>query len=608
MKRFSLFFCTVLILSLLFSVCLPVGCHAETGEEEMMTVLARQLQEKLDPVFLTVADKIDAEMNGYEASGEILKDENGNDIDMTVYLALMRTNAEALRTFSTKYDPQMLVLTDLYYASFYIDTAKYRSWESAAEEIVRYMADSYYLDRIVENDLVTQYLIRAYCLVGQGDKYASFFTQEDMEEDATVTYSGIGVSVISRADGYADVVAVTRDSPAEAAGIAVGDIIIGVNGKDFAEIGYYAAIKEVRGEVGTDVTLSFRRGDETYEKTLTRALLTNYSVTYRMLEEAESGKVGYIHISEFKEGTFTQFADAVEALEAQGAEKFVFDVRNNPGGNLEVILAVLAYITPDNTGLPLIRMEYKDTKKNVAYYDVKDYITANFSGETLKKAQQEFARSENHMIQAPMVVLCNQYTASAGELFTSCLKDFGAAEVIGVKTYGKGTGQTGFGLPESDGTFSAVNISTFRYAPPVTGNYEGVGVLPDKTVELPEEVRETSFYKLTYEDDTQLQSAVAFLAGQTGGTSLPDIVPSGPGKTEGNFFTGETFFILVVVGLTVIAAAVILLLVLFARRKKTVLENADFLFTDTRPEEKEERTENDKNAPEKGNGPGNPTV
>ena len=73
MKRFSLFFCTVLILSLLFSVCLPVGCHAETGEEEMMTVLARQLQEKLDPVFLTVADKIDAEMNGYEASGEILE-------------------------------------------------------------------------------------------------------------------------------------------------------------------------------------------------------------------------------------------------------------------------------------------------------------------------------------------------------------------------------------------------------------------------------------------------------------------------------------------------------------------------------------------------------
>lgn len=582
MKRFSLFLCVVILLSLFSSFCLPASAENADVSQTLET-LGQRLREKLDPLFLTVADELDAKADAYQSTGEILKDEDGNELDMTAYISLLRNNAAALRTFRTAYNVTQLVLTDYYYATQYIDAAKYRSFEDAAEDVVRYLATAFYLDRVAAEGLVTQYLIRAYCQAGEGDRYASFLTPEDLEEDATVQYAGIGVTVISRADGYADVVSVTRDSPAEAAGIAVGDIIIGVNGKDFATIGYNAAIREVRGEIGTTVTLTVRRGEMKLEKVMTRVLLTDYSVTWRLLEEAGEDKVGYIHISGFREGTFTQFADAVEALEALGAEKFIFDVRNNPGGNLEVILAVLEYITPDNTGLPLIRMEYKDSRNNTAYYDVEKYLSEHFRGATLQKKQEEFSRAKDHQIKAPMVVLCNQYTASAGELFTSCLKDFGAAEVIGVTTYGKGTGQTGYILPEGGDIYSVVSISTFRYAPPTTGNYEGVGVSPDQAVELPEEVRDLSFYKLTYKNDTQLQSAVAFLATQKGGSPLPDIVPPGPDTENGGFWKGKVFFIVTVSALAAVTVVIVVLSVLFARRKNTVLKDTDFLFTDTRP-------------------------
>ena len=109
-----------------------------------------------------------------------------------------------------------------------------------------------------------------------------------------------------------------------------------------------------------------------------------------------------------------------------------------------------------------------------------------------------------------MVVLANGSTASAGELFTSSLLDYGVAEMVGEKTYGKGIGQTSLSL----GGGAALLFTVFYYDPPTSPNYHGVGIMPDHPCTLPEEAQKKNIYKLTYEEDTQLQAAVALLIPQ----------------------------------------------------------------------------------------------
>lgn len=563
MKKHSLFVCFLLILSLLLSSALPsfAAQSSNTGTiYEKLDTLATTISSSLESAFVSTANELEEQARQYKASGDILQDANGNDIDMDALCELYTNNAVALRGFSHGYDADKLALVSYLYELTYIQADKFRPMSEVTLQMTWLMGTEYYLDMIDTGDMLDQLLIRVYSLA-LGDKYASYLTKEQLEEDTSITYGGIGVTVISRADGYADVVSITKDSPAENVGILPGDIITKVDGEDFAEIGYNNAIYKVRGEVGTSVLLTARRNGQEYTVSLTRALLTNYSVTYRMLED---GETGYIHISEFSQGTFDQFVEAVETLEKDGAAKFVFDVRNNPGGSLEVILAILEYITPDDTDLPLIRMEYKDSSQNQNFYSVFDYYPT----------ASKFAAAKNHAIYAPMVVLCNSYTASAGELFTSCLKDFGCAEVIGETTYGKGTGQTGYMLYNGD----YVNISTFYYAPPTSDNYEGKGITPDQIVPLPDRVKDTNFYLLSYEDDTQLQAAVAFLETKEGDTTLSgNKLP-----TPTPFFKSDAFFVILLSGLGMITVALVALLVLFVRRRNSVLKDVDYLFTDSR--------------------------
>ena len=161
-------------------------------------------------------------------------------------------------------------------------------------------------------------------------------------------------------------------------------------------------------------------------------------------------------------------------------KKLIFDVRYNPGGDLRSIVSILDYLLPEG---PIVRITDKDGNVVETY------------------------ESDADSLDLPMCVLTNGSTASAAELFTSALKDYKKATVVGTNTYGKGTVQTVIGLPDGSG----IGISYRLYNPPFSDNYEGVGIAPDYEVEPDKSLEGKNIYKITDSEDNQLQKAVEIL-------------------------------------------------------------------------------------------------
>ena len=243
------------------------------------------------------------------------------------------------------------------------------------------------------------------------------------------------------------------------------------------------------------MTVTLERDGARFDATMPRRRVTEETVNYKMLD----GGVGYIRITSFDDSTYTQFVEAHRALDAAGADSYVFDVRNNPGGTLTAVVSVLEYILPDGH---IVKLNYKNDAYDTLISSIYDFDPAFMADRTYY---------EGHEITEPMVVLANGNTASAGELFTSSLQDYNVAEVIGEQTFGKGIGQSSFGIG-SDG--SALVLTIFSYDPPVQPNYQDVGIVPDVAVSLSEEAANKNLYKLTLDEDTQLCAALATLGVQ----------------------------------------------------------------------------------------------
>lgn len=323
---------------------------------------------------------------------------------------------------------------------------------------------------------------------GTGDVYAEYYTEEEFalfKEDSNGEMQGIGINIIYNADYRAiEVINVMPGSPALEAGVLPGDLIISVglgeDAKDVSELGYTPAVALLQGKAGTMCEFVAVRGtgyEQRVEFSIERKYVDVQTVTSHIY--AKNSKVGIIRIFEFDKKTPDQFMEALDSLTAQGAEMFVFDVRNNPGGDLTSICDILDYLLPEG---PIIRM------KNKAGIET-----------SIDSGPEEFT--------APMVVLCNGNTASAAELFTSAMMDYDKAVVIGEKTYGKGSMQTI--LPFSDGT--GIKLTTKMYFPPFSEGYDGIGITPDIEIEIAEELKNVNLFKISDEEDNQLQRAVKYL-------------------------------------------------------------------------------------------------
>ena len=345
----------------------------------------------------------------------------------------------------------------------------------SAVDYVDEMYRQYYIGEL-DDETLSEYLIRGY-LAGTGDKYAYYMDPETYAQQMSETTGdsvGIGVHVVwDNETQTIEVIAVTPDSPAQQAGILPGDIITAVDDAVVAQVGYSEAVSRVQGEIGTNVQLTIRRGEETFEFSVQRATIENVSVTYRLYQET----IGIIRLYQFSDNTGALVQEAVEALQKQGAQKLIFDVRSNTGGALIGIVNTLDYLLPEG---PILHIQGKD-------------------GETV----QEYT-SDAACVEMPMAVLVNETTASAAELFAAALQDYDIATVVGTQTYGKGTVCTIIPLPNGGG----ISVSTQYYTPPYSDNIEGKGVTPDIVVDLPDDV---NVYLVADQDDTQLQAALAAL-------------------------------------------------------------------------------------------------
>ena len=342
---------------------------------------------------------------------------------------------------------------------------------------------NYYVGDIDEEQL-SDYLIRGY-IAGAGDKYASYMTADEFSaymEESSGEMVGIGVhNIYNNERGALEVISVMRDSPALEAGVEPGDLIVMVGDEYVSDLGYYPAVDKMLGELGSVAEFTVRRGknyEEVKEFAIVRAKVTDTTVESHLYD----GDVGIIRITQFAENTGENVKTAITDLTAKGAKSLVFDVRYNPGGALTGIVDSLDYLLPEG---PIIRIVDKE-------------------------GNEESISSDAFCIEMPMAVLVNESTASAAELFTSALKDYKLAAIIGTTTYGKGTMQTVVSLPDGSG----LSISYRMYNPPYSDNYEGIGVVPDIELPLAEELMEKNFYKITDEEDNQLQTAIAIVRGE----------------------------------------------------------------------------------------------
>lgn len=317
-------------------------------------------------------------------------------------------------------------------------------------------------------------IIKGY-MEGLDDPYSVYYTQEEYAsfmEDTGGEYVGVGVQVSQAADTKIITVVKVFNGPAKEAGIEAEDIIQEVNGEDISDQDIDSVVEKIKGQEGTDVTITVYRPSDgaKHDYTMPRRKVENPTVEYKMLAD----NIGYVEVSSFYEVTATQFIAAVEDLNAQGMEGLIVDLRGNGGGLLDIAVEMLDYMLPAG---------------KIVYTEDKD---GNVTSEYNSSDEEQFTK--------PLAVLTNGYSASASEIFAGAIKDYGIGSLIGTTTFGKGIVQRVF--PLEDG--SAIKLTIAKYFTPNGNDIHKVGIEPDVVVEFDSQVYSDS----EGEKDNQLDAAV----------------------------------------------------------------------------------------------------
>ncbi|MCR4891554.1 MAG: S41 family peptidase [Lachnospiraceae bacterium] len=314
-------------------------------------------------------------------------------------------------------------------------------------------------------------------LVGSlNDPYSEYYTAKEYEalkESVKGSFEGIGASIsMDRVSREFTIVSFTEKSPARDAGMELGDIFYMVDGQKVDGLTLSGLVAIVRGEKGTTVHLTMLRGErrEKVDIDVVRDSIESKTVSVNMLDDG----IGYMIIAEFDTVTVGQFREGLETLKAAGMEKFLLDLRGNPGGSLGSVLEIADDI------LPACRVVYtKDSQGN----------------------EKDYNSSDKEKLEMPMVVLVDEGSASASEILAGAIKDMKWGTLVGMKTYGKGIVQNVFSLEDG----SAIKLTTSRYFTPSGNNIQGIGIEPDVEVEFDMERYEKEDY------DNQKEEAIRIL-------------------------------------------------------------------------------------------------
>ena len=374
----------------------------------------------------------------------------------------------------------------------------------------------------LDDEQIKIQLLKAY-VYATGDKYAEYYTIDEYREMVNSSMLGnsvgIGVKVVEgnivvsgTAYKVMKVVDVVKDSPAHKAGVLAGDCVVAIGTPEdnvtLNVLGYDAALNKLRGEKGTTALFAvYRPQDKNYELkyfNIIRDEYVDYSVTYKMVDPDvdPTGKTGIIKINSFNHTTPDQFDEAIEALKAVGCERFIFDVRDNPGGELTSIVAVLSRFL-DEGKLLITTKDNADNSSSISVGVVEDDLNNEVD---CPVTSQDIGKYKG----LNCVVLCNEYTASAAELFVANFRDHNLAQVVGVTTYGKGTVQRYMSL-QYYGISGILKMTIFKYFPPCGEGYDGIGIEPHIVVELSDEARQYNSYEIMGKSvDNQLVEAVKY--------------------------------------------------------------------------------------------------
>jgi len=343
---------------------------------------------------------------------------------------------------------------------------------------VKKIIDTMYLNEYDEEDLIDATI--SGMMSGLDDPYAAYYNKRDFETMYTQTqgeYVGIGIYVSYDTEKSMPIVITPMvGSPAADIGILPGDYIEYVDDLNATTTSYEELVDAIKGFPGTKVKVGLIRftEDEKTERIEYEVERKKINVN-PITEEVYEGNIGYIKLTSFDIASYDEFKNKYnDLIKNKKVEGLIVDLRNNPGGVLETSAQIVDLIVPEG------KIVYTADK--------------NGSGETLY--------SDKEHIEVPLVVIVNEGSASASEIFTAAVKDYGIGKIIGEKTYGKGVVQT----MKSLGDGSYVKLTTAEYFSPKGNKINGLGVEPDIKVELPEDIE--NIYDIEFEKDTQLQTAI----------------------------------------------------------------------------------------------------
>lgn len=338
--------------------------------------------------------------------------------------------------------------------------------------------DLYYIDETaVQDDTKLVYGSIKGLVNSLEDPYTVFMDPEEtsqFEENLNASLEGIGAELTVE-DGMLIVLSPLKDSPAEKAGLLPGDIIFQIDGEITGDMSLFDAIMSIRGEKGTEVTLTIIREEveEPFDVTIVRDSITVESVTYELLED----NIAYISINQFSDDTGDEFYNAIQQIILDDADSLILDLRYNGGGYLDIAVDILSQLIEGSK--VAVQIQTRDNNENEMLY-----LWGNAT-----------------IPEIPLVVLVNDGSASAAEILAGAVQDYKRGLVIGKTTYGKGSVQEVIYLEDG----SSLRMTIAHWLTPLGRNIEHEGVTPDRVIEL------------TYEDalegnDTQLDEAVSYLS------------------------------------------------------------------------------------------------
>ncbi|WP_342515269.1 S41 family peptidase [Sporosarcina sp. FSL K6-1522] len=288
-----------------------------------------------------------------------------------------------------------------------------------------------------------------------GDPYTDYLNQSEarqLNDSIASSFEGIGAE-IQEQNGFIKVVSPIKNSPAEKAGILANDLIVAVDGESIQGLSSSEAVLLIRGEKGTTVTLSIKRGEATepVDMKIVRDVIPVETVYTEMLE----GDIAHIHITSFSDGTYDELLLALDEMEAQGMKGLIVDVRQNPGGRLDKAMQISDL--------------FVENGKNLFQYEVKG------------QKPEVYTAEGNRKVTVPVALVIDDGSASASEILAGALKESAGIPLVGVKTFGKGTVQTPMDLPDG----SNLKLTTAKWLTP-NGNWiHKKGIEPDIPVPYP---------------------------------------------------------------------------------------------------------------------------